>query len=159
MKFKIKKGESRIQHFTLVPESPVDGKAVPWTFTPVGNKPDAEVGVENLKIEFSKKSSKGQKQTERLVLIFQIPAAKAKDLYSWRFFGDGLLYCEGGEDYLDRISTEITDNAKSLVLTIKCLSDEVEKFNFSFLAMRRTVATGECHIFSSADPDGEVGRH
>ncbi|MEM8564679.1 MAG: hypothetical protein AAGF57_20730, partial [Pseudomonadota bacterium] len=79
--------------------------------------------------------------------------------HSWRFIHNGLIYCENEADDLDRIKFELINDGKVIVGSIKCLSDLEEQFNYSFLALCRDNTSGECRIFSSADPRGVIRRN
>lgn len=157
MEFVVPQGCSSVCEIKLEPAAPVKGKAQKWKMTDATScKPEE---IDTLDMVFSKESSMVERQVERMILAFTIHPSSNTGGYNWRFFGDGLLYCDGKEDYLERMRPEIANNGKTLILTVKCLSDLPEDFNFSFLAMRQDKNSGECHLFSSEDPGGSTKRH
>ncbi|MFV8817274.1 hypothetical protein [Haliea sp. E17] len=156
MDFIIPQGGSSVCEINVEPLPPGNSKAQPWKMTNVTAKPPVE--VDTLDMIFSKNSSKAERQIEKMVLVFSIPPSSNAGGYNWRFFGDGLMYCDGKEDYLDRISPAISNNGKTLTLTVSCLGDQAEDFAFSFLAIRQDKVSGECQIFSSEDPGGSTNR-
>ncbi len=156
MEFKVPQGSSNVCEIKLEPVVPSNGKAVEWAMTDVTSKPPQ--AVDTLDIVFPIQSSPSVRPLEQMILVFNIAASSNAGGFNWRFFGDGILYCDGKEDYLERITPSITNNGKTLILTIKCLSNESEDFAFSFLAMRQDKTSGECQVFASADPLGAVGR-
>ncbi len=157
MKFDIPCGQSRVCQFDVYPAQPVDGQAVDWRVedTATGKSLDAT----GFDIRFSKKSTPIQRQVERLILVFTIMQPEAPDVASWRFVHGGVMYCEGKADYRDDLCFEMSSDGRVLTATAKCLMDGDEEFQFSFLALRRDNVSGECQVYSSADPGGKVGRN
>ncbi|MFK8050963.1 MAG: hypothetical protein AB8B81_21225 [Halioglobus sp.] len=153
MEFNVLRGSSNICHIEVYPLLPVNGDAQPWKMIENSGQE-----VDSLEVWFSAVSTRQQRQSERMVFVFNISeTVQSKDV-SWRFASGGLMYCETEADYLDNISLETTDNGKTLIATFKCLTDTTENFNFSFLAIYKENASGECRVLASADPGGSNGR-
>lgn len=157
MKFSIPCGQSQVCQFDVYPAQPDKGHASDWRVVNTAN--GKELNKEQFDIEFSKKSTPMQRQVERMILVFTIAQPEEPEVASWRFVHGGVMYCEGKADYRDDLSFDMSSDGRVLTATAKCLSDGDEQFQFSFLALRRDNLSGECHIYSSADPGGKVGRN
>ena len=156
MDFKVPRGGSAICHIDVYPVEPVNGSAQNWKMVNTSVEPPQE--LDTLEISFALASTPQQRQSERMILVFSIADAVQTAADSWRFAQGGTMYCEGKADYLNDIDFELSGDGKVLTASIQCLTDIPEAFNFSFLAIRRDNKSGECHLFSSADPGGGVRR-
>jgi len=156
MNFTIPSGNSRICQFDVYPTKPVNGSAQEWrtVCTDDGNN----TAVDTYNIVFSEKSTPEQRLREQLSLVFQIADEAQTETESWRFAEDGIMYCNGGDDYLDRIQVSKSKGGSVLTLTIHCLSSLPENFSFRFIAMQLQHQSGKCKIYASADPNGSISR-
>ena len=155
MKFRVPRGQSAVCHFDVHPATPVEGRAVEWRVVDTSERKHRD--VDSFDIRFRRASTPLQRQSERMILVFTI-ADKADKGASWRFVHGGVMYCEGKADYRDDLSFEMSSDGMVLTATAKCLSDGDEEFQFAFLALRRDNTSGECQVYSSADPGGKIGR-
>ena len=156
MDFNIPQGGSQIAHFDVTPVEPVGGVAQPWKV--VLTSEGAPQEVDSFDIVFKLASTPQQRQYERMIMVFSIAETAQTPESSWRFSQDGVIYCEGGGDYLDDISLSMSDNCQVVTATVKCLTDVSEDFKFSFVALKKNNASGECQIYASEDPGGSVNR-
>jgi hypothetical protein len=53
---------------------------------------------------------------------------------------------------------ELSANGKILTATMQILGEVEESFNFSFVALRQDIKSGECRVIASEDPGGSGGR-
>lgn len=157
MKFQIPCGQSSVRHFDVYPLLPVDGKAQEWRVVDTSDSEKPQ-DVDTFEIRFRKQSTPLQRQSERMILVFTIADSAQSTVASWRFVHGGVMYCEGKADYRDDLAFEMSADGMVLTATAKCLSDGDEEFQFSFLALRRDNVSGECRVYSSADPGGNIGR-
>ena len=156
MAFVVPQGSSDIRHLSLTPVEPIGGIAQPWVMKDITANPPVE--VQELNTEFSLNSSPDQRLLERMIFVITIDDSVQTSQESWRFINGGMMYCEGEADYLDDVNTGTSNDQKTLSLSVKCLTNIDEEFNFSFLAVRKDNATGQCDIFASPDPRGSSGR-
>jgi hypothetical protein len=156
MKFDIQCGQSSVSHFEVYPAQPDDGHAKEWRVADMSAP--AQTEVDSFDIRFRKKSTPMQRQVERMILVFTMAQPERPEVASWRFVHGGVMYCEGKADYRDDLAFEMSSDGRVLTATAKCLSDGDEQFQFSFLALRRDNVSGECQVYSSADPGGKIGR-
>ena len=157
MEFNVPQGGSAICHINVYPAEPVNGVAQSWKMVNTTVAPPQD--VDTLDIRFALASSPEQRQSERMIIVFSMTADAQTANYSWRFANGGIIYCEGEADYLNDICSDISVDGKVLTASIQCLTDIPEPFNFSFLALRRDNLSGECGLFSSADPGGDIRRN
>ena len=155
MLFKVPKGQSLICHYNVYPLPPEDGMAQEWRVVCTTRE---EQDIDWFDIEFSRGSSPLERQYERMIMVFTIPEALQTDEFSWRFVHGGVMFCNGGEDYRDDLAFDMSADGMVLTATARALSDGDEKFQFSFLALRRDNRSGECQVYASADPGGKIKR-
>lgn len=156
MKILVPHGESKVLHFTLTPEEPTDGKAADWKL--VCNSENPSVHIDELKMRFSLDSSPAERAIETLTLKIGIDSSVQTSETAWQFAGTGLMFANDKGDFKGCFSLEQTNDCSQLVVSVKCLDIDGESFKFSFLAMHTNLVSGECKIFASADPIGDVGR-
>lgn len=156
MDFNVPQGASTICHFDVSPETPVNGVAQNWKVELTSGGAPQE--VDRFDIIFKLASKPQQRQVERMVMVFSMAESVQTADVSWRFLQSGVLYCEGQGDDLDRIALEMSDDNRVVTATVKCLTDQTENFQFSFVALRKENASGECQVYASEDPGGSAGR-
>tara|TARA_R110001592_G_scaffold363372_2_gene686201 strand:+ start:73500 stop:73973 length:474 start_codon:yes stop_codon:yes gene_type:complete len=156
MEFSVPQGGSNICHIDVYPATPVKGVAQDWRMVNTSLAPEKD--VDRLDVQFARASTPQQRQLERMIFVFSIAESVQTDLESWRFFQGGIMYCEGKADYLDDNSFALSDNGKALTMSVKCLTDIAESYNFSFMAVQKTNESGECQIYASSDPGGDIRR-
>lgn len=156
MEFKVPQGGSNISHIDVYPNLPKNGIAQDWRLVNTSLTPNED--VDSLNISFVKASTPQQRQSERMILVFSISETVQTPNVSWRFTQGGLMYCEGEADFLDDMDFVMSNDGKVLTATVKCLTDITENFNFSLMALHKNNASGECTIYGSSDPGGNIGR-
>lgn len=156
MEFSVPQGGSTICHIDVYPVAPADGKVQDWRMVNTTLEPEKDVG--SLDVRFSLSSTPQQRQLERMIFVFSIAEAVQTDLQSWRFAQGGIMYCEDKADYLDDNSLALSNDGKTLTMSVKCLTDIAESYNFSFMAVQKLNKSGECQIYASADPGGDTRR-
>lgn len=157
MKFNVPRGQSCICHFDVYPVLPDNGQAQEWRVVDTSQRKHRD--VDRFDICFKKSSTPQQRQSERMIMVFTIADKVQTGKASWRFAHGGVMYCEGKADYLDDLSFAMSADGRVLTATAKCLSDGDEDFQFSFLALRRDNVSGECQVYASADPGGNINRN
>lgn len=147
----VPRGGQIIHHFVLTPKLPKDGKARDWELA------DAETGKEVSLVEvgFCEESNAVEQVFERAILLVDMAQDKQG---SWCFVDNGAIPCEGSEDYLDAITTEIANSGKTLVVYIQLDQLGKETVNFSYVASFNDNDSGEIRVYRSADPGIVVGR-
>lgn len=153
---KIPEGEGCMCYFQLTPDLPDNNGARGWMLTETS--PNKKDKVNNVLVSFSEKSSASECTIEQCVLVVNIDDSVQTDSSAWRFVLDGIQYCEGSDDNLHDINTEISSNGKILTITIKSLTKIAEKVSYSFVAMHTDKHSGECKIYESSDPGIGIGR-
>ena len=156
MSFNVPQGGSSIVHIEITPVLPVNGVAQKWQMVNTSANPNEN--VDRLDVEFARSSTPEQRQSERMIFVLSIAESAQLDNASWRFTESGIMYCAGEADYLQDMELELSNDGKVLTASVKCLTDIEETVNFSFLAIRRDVVSGECGIYASADPGSTWGR-
>lgn len=156
MTFVVPQGGSSVCHIDLLPKKPSKGKAANWPMTDTSTEP-ATV-IDSFEVDFSKASSPQQRQYERMIFVISISEKANTAKQSWRFIENGVQFCPGHADYLDDMSTSVSDDGQVLTCVIRSLTDTPEEVSFSFLAMRQDRKSGECAIYASADPGGRFTR-
>ncbi len=156
MQFDVPQGQRASVNLIVTPAAPQDGVAQQWAIT--DNASGTPQPVDSLNITFSGNTPARARRQERMVLSFSIDPAVQTDASSWRFAEEGIVYCQGAGDYLQDISSRIEDNGNTLVLSVSCLSDEEESFNFRFMGVLVDNTSGVCQVLASADPGGSISR-
>jgi hypothetical protein len=153
MEFLVPEAGSLATSIRVVPNKPVDSVAQEWSmFDQVSGDP-----IAILDIVFSKSSLPLSRLTESMTITFNIDEAVQTDSSIWRFGGEP-IYCSDGVDTSNGIQFSIENNGKALIARIKSVQDAWQTFNFAFIGLHQNVATGQCEMFSSADPGGGYGR-
>ncbi|MEM6483919.1 MAG: hypothetical protein AAF662_02875 [Pseudomonadota bacterium] len=156
MLIEVPRAQSRILNLKLTPELPVDGVSQDWKFTCDSIVKDAH--ITGLDIVFSSASTRSERLSESLVLRISIDRSVQTSVSIWRFAPQGLYFASNERDYKRCFDLVTTDGGNQLIATVTCLDNEGEDFKFSFLAMNTDLKSGECRIYSSADPEGSVRR-
>lgn len=156
MEFNVPSGGSLIHHFQVKPCLPEKGIAQKWEVTLDEGGKTSE--VDEFNIHFDAKSTPLQQKAERFIMVFSIDPAVQTAEASWRFLESGVIYCEGKGDNLELIKLELSANGKILTATMQILGEVEESFNFSFVALRQDIKSGECRVITSEDPGGSGGR-
>lgn len=147
-------GGQVIHHFILSPKLPKDGKAREWTLT----DPESSVDVGLVEVGFCEDSTEMQRAFERTIFIVDLKDGGKDKNGLWRFVDHGAIPCEGSEDSLHAIDTEIINGGKTLLVYVHMEQLGKETVNFSYLASYIEDESGEVRVYRSEDPGIVVGR-
>lgn len=147
-------GGQILQHFVLSPKLPKEGKAREWPLT----DPESGQEIELVEVGFCEDSTDIQKAFERAICVVDLKDNGKDKNGIWRFVDHGAIPCEGSEDYLDAISTEIINGGRTLLVYVQLDQLGKETINFSYLASYIDNESGEVRVYRSEDPGIVVGR-